>query len=342
MKHEKSQFEHIDYTVTEIEKGNDPYPLIVEIQPSDKCQYFCSYCFHKGLGRAPYGNEEGLFYGYERLFDEMKELGINNLSISEGGEPFFNHRTSEIVKEAHRRNLTIRMVSNGRSVEEPDIQTLLLCDEVRFSVDAAYPHTYATIKRCSTDDFQYVISNIEKFVQKKTAMQSSTLIATTFIVTNDNHAEAVDYLELATSLGVDRIIYKPNIYGNSTEVCAMLQCLDSIYHARRQIEVRKCMDILPAGNPCYIPYFKVAVDPFGIMHSCCLGSQPRDENGYRLGSLKDASLKDIWDASAAIRRSMRIAGVNCRKCNYTDYLINKRIEERKGMRVGSNRGKGKA
>jgi radical SAM protein with 4Fe4S-binding SPASM domain len=42
-------------------------------------------------------------------------------------------------------------------------------------------------------------------------------------------------------------------------------------------------------------YFKIALDPYGQVYSCCLASQPNETNGYLFSNIKNEKLSDIWE-----------------------------------------------
>lgn len=114
MEHENKQFKRSFELTNKLKRGVDPYPQIIEIHPTYRCNHRCAYCFHRGVKYNSSKNPGFLkIPHYKSLFKEMNSLGINDLSISGGGEPTMDTRLPALIREAYRNSLHVRMVSNG-------------------------------------------------------------------------------------------------------------------------------------------------------------------------------------------------------------------------------------
>jgi len=329
MNHENNQIESIDSTAENLKKGLFPFPFIIEIHPTDVCNQRCDYCFHEGIGFGNSPKKEQLFTlaEYKALFREMKELGIKNLSIAGGGEPFLDVRMPQILYSSRGENLGVRIVTNGNIISNEAMKEVMYCEEIRFSVDTIKPETYFALRHVSANELLNTLSNIQRTVELKKSSDSTLSVGATFLVNSKNYVEAEEFSRYMLNLGVDAVIIKYNIYGIFGISEEDLQKTENTLHKINdpRIELRDRTPINPAGLKCYIPFFKVAMNSYGDLYSCCLGSQPREQSGYLLGNLHGTSFKDVWKGAETTVQQMLISGVGCKNCNYTDHKINRRL-----------------
>jgi len=72
MDHEIKQFERVERLIQELTEGDDPYPQIIEIHPTDICNHKCIYCFRRNHRYEPSKKKEVLgLEHYQSLFEEM-------------------------------------------------------------------------------------------------------------------------------------------------------------------------------------------------------------------------------------------------------------------------------
>lgn len=330
MKHERVQLNEIPNLVKALERGGDPYPTCIEIHPTDICNHRCDYCFHGGEGFDSSRFKEILSEEkYSLLFKEMKKLGINSLSISGGGEPFADKRTPNILRHAHNAGLETRIVTNGNLLSQEAKEELMNSREIRFSVDSINPTTYIEIRHVSGNLLSHTLQNINNLITMKKENDSLLNIGTTFLINNKNYKEVLGFCRYMLDAGLDSVIVKHDIYGVQNIPSQELQSIKKLILEMNnpRIEIREALNLKVKGMKCYMPHFKVSLNPYGEVFSCCLGSQPTERNGYLLGNLHKNSFQEIWEASKPIRVKMKSEGVVCSDCNHTDYIINCKIGE---------------
>ena len=335
MKHETQQYNFSQVLQRAVARGDDPYPLIVEIHPTDACNLACSFCFggkngYRGNSRQPTPLSVDQ---YGALFKEMKTLGIQQLSISGGGEPFVDPRTVEIMQRAEEQGLVVRVVTNGTIATQRILDRLLAAQEVRFSLNAFAAETYAALKGHHTEHLYHkALDTLKSLVQERKQRGKTVQIGVTFLISRLNIREALPFaIHMVQVLGVDRVIFKYDIFAltalSQAEQLALKERIEAavqpIIQAEQKVEFRLSPTMDLAGLACFVPYFKIALNPYGAVYSCCLGSQPGERNGFRLGDLQEANLQTIWAKTAVLRRHMQ-QGVHCQQCNHTDYLLNQR------------------
>lgn len=337
MIHERAQNEHGAYVVDELGMGHDPYPRTIEIHPTDICNHRCAYCFHGGTGFDPKRLADILPVDtYSALFDEMSRLGIENLSIAGGGEPFLDARLDSLLAAAHSAGLDVRLVTHGNRVRGQVLEQVLSCREIRFSVDALYPTTYARLRGVNGALLGDTFTNISDLIRLRNSRRTRLSIGVSFLVCADNVTEVEAFCSSMLALGVDAIVIKHDIYGvhrvSQGDWAALRNRVSELNSPR--IEIRSEINRPDVNGRCYAPHFMVVLNPYGEIFSCALGSQPRETNGYCLGTLSTSTFAQVWRSSSPIREEMRTRGVSCTSCNHTDVENNRlmRRATRGGLR----------
>lgn len=325
MDHEASQLLRVHELRAQLRRGEDPLPLHVEIHPTDACNHRCAWCFHGGMGFDPGRKKELMQLAeYDALFQELSRLEVRELSISGGGEPTLDPRLPELLDMAFAAGLRVRMVTHGTHLFPAVLERLAGAREVRVSLDAASPETYAAARRVPAAFFKRALLSLRSLVRIRDTRAPSLRVGTTFILTEANRGEALAFARRMLELEVDAIIFKADIDPGrrlAPEVYAQaLEGVRALGHPH--IEVRPYSRPEPQGHPCFVPFFKVAFNPYGELFSCCLGSQPGERNGQRLGSLRGSSFAELWADSRPWREHLQ-RGASCTRCNATDALLNR-------------------
>ncbi len=340
MKQEAILLSQTEAVFGEVIKGYDPYPISVEVHPTDICNQGCNYCFHggKGFGKdrdtSRYLSENQI----RNLIANLAELKIREYSISGGGEPFLSRNIRTFIKEAQLRNLNTRIVTNGNFIPNDLLSDIVNCVEIRFSMDTVNPDTYSLIRNVDPSLLGTTLVNIRGVVEEKKRQNTNLLVGASFITNPHNQGEIVQFADtLLGEVGVDKVIFKHDIYGKyipDTQRDGVEKSLSLVKaYWGDAVEIRTQLDRFKIGRPCVIPYFKSAINPYGDLYSCCLGAQPREVNGYLMGNmavdLNDDSanaFENVWRNSKSIRRAM-LREVKCVDCNYTDRQINDRFSD---------------
>lgn len=336
MRHETELLSRTSEIFQKVDQKLDPYPSCIEIYPTDVCNQRCQYCFHGGLG---FGEQRDIkkfmqVEDYAVLFKEMANLNINILSISGGGEPFIFKDIVGVIDQALANSLKVRIVTNGNFISPEATDRILQCEEIRFSVDTPNPETYSRIRSVTSRLHQRTLDNISRLVEAKKQRGGSVDIGATCIIGQDNAAQLTQFANLMIDqLGIDKVVFKHDIYGefatnesSRTDINSQLDTAKERYGDK--VEIRPELPDFKTGLPCVVPYFKSAINPYGELYSCCLGAQPKEINGYKLGNIADSiregktsPLEIVWKESREIRLSM-LEQVACSSCNFTDRNIN--------------------
>lgn len=93
-------------------KGEKVYPINIEISPSHTCQCTCSWCFYAGTHVK---KSEGMMDKniLIQLIKDLKELGLQALSWTGGGEPGLYPHLPEMIELVHSLGIKQGMFTNA-------------------------------------------------------------------------------------------------------------------------------------------------------------------------------------------------------------------------------------
>jgi MoaA/NifB/PqqE/SkfB family radical SAM enzyme len=341
VRHEEKQFDALSRQIEALLQGGETYPHCVEIHPTDFCNQACSYCFHGGVGEdVSRRGEMFTVDDYCALVDELAEIGVEELSVSGGGEPLLYRGIGALLQHVVRSPLSLRVVTNANVIPPDAVDALTEAAEVRVSLDSVQPEVYNRQRGLRGGNLLgRTLNNLRQLRAARESSAGRVRLACTFLISDVNQHEIESFARtMLEDVGVDTVVYKQDIYGriaaDDPAVRHRLDELSRVYGDR--VEARDEQLDEPIGGPCVVSYSKVAFNPYGELYSCCLGSQPGERNGLRFGSLRDfGGFRQLWAASAATRSSMVHEGVSCQDCNHTDRLIN--ITARAALLAGQSR-----
>jgi len=336
MKHELDLQAYQLEVFNKIEKRKDPYPICVELHPTDLCNQGCEYCFHGGNGfdssREPdkYFNSEE----YGVLMNELPKLGVKYVSVSGGGDPFLSKATPNLIELAVLNGVNVRIVTHGNFLPAKSLEDLAMCEEIRFSIDTPNQSTYSQVRHVAPQMHERTLDNIKQLLQARQRVNGRVNIGATFIIGEINKLQAYEFAQLMLGeIGIDTVIYKYDIYDqfkvseeNDLLLTQQLESAQRDFGSR--VEIRPYLGKYKGGNPCVVPFFKSVINPYGQLFSCCLGAQPGEKNGYYFGNVLEEirngnseSFTTIWESSRNTRVKM-LEDTKCESCNHTDREIN--------------------
>ena len=115
-----------------------PFPRVVRIEPSAKCNLACSHCPTGTVDMARGLMSEKIF---EKTLEEVKKNidYVKVVVLYHGGEPLLNKKFYQMASSVRKLSskLLIKTVTNGMSLNEKNISNLLNCglNEIEISLD---------------------------------------------------------------------------------------------------------------------------------------------------------------------------------------------------------------
>jgi len=287
--------EKIYYYLDEVErlrKGEIVYPVTCEIDPSNNCMLDCDFCMYKSFLEK---DRRNLSYEiYESLLYELDDIGTKSITFTGGGEPLMHPRINNMIKHALKMGFELGLVTNGVLLDR--IDNLDKFKFIRVSLDSYDAPMYKEVK--GHDHFHRVIDNI-----KNTLLVNKT-VGLSYVINDKNNYDLEIAEELANSLGVAYIQFKPAWLNG--RVFNEYQLPESKKVIRTDRYVSK--DILP----CLIASLIGIVGADGNIYFCC---QHRGDDRFLLGSLYLHKFKDIWKRRFNLKPEIS----TCPMCRYQNY-----------------------
>ncbi|MFQ5441529.1 MAG: radical SAM protein [Thermodesulfobacteriota bacterium] len=193
--------------VSEWLKGDDVYPIYVEVSPSGACNHRCTYC---GLDYMGYQNRFLRTETIKERLTEMGRLGIKSIMYAGEGEPFLHKDIASIINHTKSSGIDVAVTSNGVLFSEKIIEAALpSITWIKISFNAGTPATYAKVHRTAEKDFNIALENIRRAVKMRDSSGLATTIGMQIILLPENAGEVAGLARLAKDTGADYLVIKP-------------------------------------------------------------------------------------------------------------------------------------
>lgn len=182
-------------------------PRVVEISWQDKCNIDCFFCSTAEL-RA--GDREIPRERLERLFDEMRELGVGAVRLMGGGEPLFRKDAVELVESLGRRGLRVADVTtNAVLLGERLVRALCAtgCDQITVSLNTASSESYEMMMQTAARNFDRVVENVRAAARIKREMGARCRIRLQFLLYKENFRQIPEMYRLFCESGADSFYF---------------------------------------------------------------------------------------------------------------------------------------
>lgn len=306
---------HLD-KVNEWLKGDNPFAVTVEFDPTNICNSNCKDCAGgRTEGAASIGLEEG-----KRIIKEIAELGARAITFTGGGEPLCNPTTIAFVNYAKELGLDIGFITNGLLLNKEICQFLVKsCVWIRISLDAGTSEMYAKTHGLDKDCFDKTVQNIKLLVETKKDINSAITIGTGFLTSPETISEILPFVKLSKELGVDYAQFRPYHYSKydlliektieETEKLATGNF--NVLSSKHKYECMKINDYGRNYKVCYGHQFATVIGADMKMYLCC---HMRGMEKFCLGNLRKNSIKAIWDSDQRQKAIQNINLENLQEC----------------------------
>ena len=196
-------------------KGHYLVPMMVDIDPSPKCNLKCPWCNAYNIidnHRANLPEEHWLkLADFLSIWGKIEgQRGIRSACISGGGEPMMNTATPALVERLKANDIEVGVITNGTIFTERSMDLLAKnCRWIGISGDASTKETYNKIKGVSGDCFEKMCSNIERLASRGKELKVQNDICFKFLLSPDNYTEIYEAAKLAKGLGVHDFHLRP-------------------------------------------------------------------------------------------------------------------------------------
>jgi len=215
---------HVD-TWRLIKRGKPvPPPILVTVDPSNKCNLDCEWC-NAAVIRA----KNGGLLSKKALLNIAEFLpkwhvdgctvppGVKAVCIAGGGEPLINSHVGDFIDALIENGIEVGVVTNGLLIDK-FIDSLSKCTWVGVSIDAGSTETYHRYKGMHKDSnsLQTVLNNIKKLTRY--ALQHNNKLGFShpaygvsykYLLYKDNIGEIYEATKLAKESGCKNIHFRP-------------------------------------------------------------------------------------------------------------------------------------
>lgn len=312
------------------------FPKILEIHPGPFCTHNCKHCFSKNIEYEEY-DELMKFEDLTDVLRTCKEGGTEELWISGGKEPFTANYTSDLIQFAADIGLRVRLYTNGLLMQGERLEAALRCYQIRISLNAIKPETYAIVNGVSC--FDVVMQNLEKLLSNRLSEDHDINVIGCMIVQPDNHNEIFEFVDNLTKLGLDMIQLRKDSVGRTGRLLTfenkrIIEQIDRIKKecysnvdirglSRKELESKnQFYPGLGTPNVCYAGAYKRSINPFGDVYYCDFCSHPVFSNeriNLCIGNIKDEKIEQIFI------RAFREQVSTCDLCQQHGYGLNLQI-----------------
>lgn len=286
-------------------KGEDVFPLYVELSPAGGCNHRCVFCALDYLGYAPRFLDTGMLK--ERL-SEMGGLGVKSVLFGGEGEPLLHRDIVALAGHAKASGIDVALTTNGVLLSEDVAAGLVpVTSWIKVSLDAGDATTYAALHGTRESDFERVLGNVQRTAALIASQGASCALGVQAILLPENAAGLETLAARARDAGADYLVVKSySQHGHS--VTRRYEDFDCTPHldlperlARFSTDrfkvivrihaMRKLQDEDRGYNRCLALPFWAYVDSGGGVWGC---SAHLGDDRFRYGSLDEQTFAEIW------------------------------------------------
>jgi len=142
-----------------IKEGKIPPPILVTLDPSNVCNFKCTYCNAAAKMRTSSDMYSDYLVSELPLF--LQKWGVRAVCIAGGGEPTLHTKFSNLVDGLVDVGIQVGVVTNGTRLTK-HLKALGRCEWVGVSVDAGTAKSFSSLKGVGKTAFGRVLANIKK------------------------------------------------------------------------------------------------------------------------------------------------------------------------------------
>ena len=310
---EKHKLNYHTEVLSKFLKGEIFAPVTVDISPASRCNQKCGHCYTAYVMKpevSPALIDDDLYF---KVIKDCADFGVKALSVCGTGEPLLHPKTPEAISYARKLGLDVALVTNGVLATRDRMESCLGdLTWIRFSTAAGSPERYAELQGSNEKAFNQMMNNLRDLVAIKKKNNLETTIGVAYFLFEGSEKEILPFVSELKNIGVDYVQIKPcgdfekdnyvykkgtyRVMAKELEEVAKLNsddffCQIKYDSFRRLEEIEETGFGLPAK--CWGLLFFTTIGSDGKVYTCS-GSWYEEKDCY--GSLKDNTLKEIWES----------------------------------------------
>ncbi|HPO14089.1 MAG TPA: hypothetical protein PLI09_11635 [Candidatus Hydrogenedentes bacterium] len=339
------------------------YPSVLELHTGPLCPCACIFCYSKGEATL---NTDCSRYcpgaGAQKLTSAQilsavfafVDHGCKAIYFSGGLEPFSSKTTVDVFRHLPAEPC-VRVYTNG----VPDILThdvlemvVARASQLRFSIHAATPQTYAVVQMPHRSDGQQIFEEVKRRVKEALQIRRHLLdagkpaaqIGVTFLTVPANYQEIEQAVMMWAEAGLDFFDIGNDALANDSRTNPLTpQQRDQLHESFQRLNVfsesgklgnmrlrpsRESVQkfLKPDAGICYAPLLKAVIDPFGTRWACCMRAHPALQHGkFRVNHVTSGEdITRFAEQHAAAPQTLQEIPLpwHCRECTEFEYAAN--------------------
>ncbi len=286
-------------------KGENIYPIEIEISPSGACNHRCVFCAVDYIGYHPDFLDKNIIL---RDISQMSKKGLKSVICSGEGEPLLNKDMADIANGIKAYGVDVAMSSNGALFTKEKAQECLgAFTWIRFSIASMEEESYARIQRGKDGDLARVKTNLIDAVRIKKDKKLKTTLGVQCLLLPDNMTQISSMAKQLQEIGVDYLTIKPysqHLHSENTiqiDYNEMLELEQEVkqyttekFSVYFRANAMKKMHHEKHYQQCYGLPFMVHIDAKGNVWPC-VAHIGTDEFCY--GNIYEQTFEEIWEGT---------------------------------------------
>lgn len=309
------------------EKAKHIYPIYMEVSPVGACNHRCTFCAVDYIG---YKTNMLDVETFKLILKEMGAKGVKSIMYAGEGEPLLHKKIHEIIDSTKENNIDVSFTTNMTVLNENFLNSLKNISWIKISLNAGTKETYSKIHRTKESDFDKVLANIKKMIQKIENDNLNCVVGIQTLLLPENMHEMEKLAEISRDLGVNYLVIKPYSQHmfSETKIYEGLQydSLIKLEETFKKFDTDKFNVIFRSHtmrkytnedrySKCYAtPFMWGYIMADGAVYGC--SAYLLDEK-FNYGNINKNTFSEIWEGEARKKNFLYIKNeldiTNCRK-----------------------------
>jgi MoaA/NifB/PqqE/SkfB family radical SAM enzyme len=315
-------------------------PACLYLEVTNECNLACKTC-PIAFGKV----EEPASLSLEQVQSLVCQFpAIERVVLHGVGEPLLNRELPKIIAWLKVKGIYVLFNSNGTMMNRRWAEAFIASrlDEVRISLDAATPETFARVR--GRPLFPRIVKNIKGLMELKKERRSDTPLVSLWLTgLRETLKELPEFIRLAHSLEVNRVYLQRLVYWEGDHKDQMARPEQSLFSSLREEEEEQIQSSMglaselgvsfeasgaasPLGSvqrrdrdqpwsTCMRPWTLMYISARGSAFPCCIAPfSTKDLKGLSLGNAFQQSLAAIWNGERYQEFRRRLLTVDPPEC----------------------------